>query len=110
MICFDSVAELAAFLGKLNPDYAQHAPALWQKGARTPRQLANCSEPLHLACGVPEGHVDDIKATAGGAGEQLAYSNLLQHDSIKRLSSKQRGPSALNSLILCPSALENLLC
>ncbi|KAL0053394.1 hypothetical protein WJX82_005089 [Trebouxia sp. C0006] len=68
MICFDSVAELAAFLGKLNPDYAQHAPALWQKGARTPRQLANCSEPLHLACGVPEGHVDDIKATAGGAG------------------------------------------
>ena len=83
MVRFGTVAELAAFLGKLDPDYAQHAPALWQKGVKIPRQLANFSEPHYLACGVPEGHIDDIKARAGGAGEQLAYSNLFQHHSVK---------------------------
>ncbi len=89
MARFGSVAELAAFLGKLDPDYAQHALALWQKGVKTPQQLASFSEPHYLACDVPEGHIDDIKARAGGAGEQLAYSNLFQHRSVETLSSKQ---------------------
>ena len=44
MACFGSEAELAAFLGKLDPDYAPHALKLWQ-GIRTPQQLADFSEP-----------------------------------------------------------------
>ena len=54
------------------------ALALWQKGIKTPQQLTSFSEPHYLACDVPEGHTDGIKARAGGAGEQLAYSNLFQ--------------------------------
>ena len=42
MARFGNVAELATFLGKLDADYAEYAPALWQ--IKTPRQLANCSE------------------------------------------------------------------
>jgi len=49
-------------------DYAEYAPALWQKGIKTPRQLANFSEPHYLACDVPEGHIDDIKARADTTG------------------------------------------
>ena len=66
MARFGSEAELAAFLSKLDPDYAQHALALWllQKGIRTPQQLANLSEPHYLACDVPEGHIDNIKTRA----------------------------------------------
>ena len=71
MARFGSVEELAAFLGKLDPDYAEHAVALWQKKVRTPQQLANFNEPHYLACGVPEGHMDDIKARAGDTGEQV---------------------------------------
>ena len=79
MVHFARVEELAAFLGELNPDYAEHAAALWQKQVRTLQQLAKFSEPHYLACGVPEGHIDDIKARAGDTGEQVAHSILLQH-------------------------------
>ena len=85
MVRFARVEELAAFLGKLDPDYAEHAAALWQKRVRTLQQLANFSEPHYLACGVPEGHIDDIKARAGDTGEQ-AHSILQQH-CVRTLSS-----------------------
>jgi hypothetical protein len=88
-----SEAELAAFLGKLDPDYAQYALAWWQKGIRTPQQLADFSEPHHPACDVPEGHIDNIKARADSTGEQLAYSSL-QHHSIKSLSSSTHSSQA----------------
>ncbi|DBB11525.1 TPA: hypothetical protein ACH3X3_006927 [Trebouxia sp. C0006] len=68
MARFGNVAELATFLGKLDADYAEYAPALWQKGIKTLRQLANFSEPHYLACDVPEGHIDDIKARADTTG------------------------------------------
>ena len=32
MARFESVTELATFLRKLDEDYAEYAPALWQKG------------------------------------------------------------------------------
>ena len=76
MARFGNVAELATFLGKLDADYAEYAPALWQKGIKTPRQLANFSEPHYLACDVPEGHIDDIKARADTTGELLACNTL----------------------------------
>ncbi|KAL3147072.1 hypothetical protein ABBQ38_015035 [Trebouxia sp. C0009 RCD-2024] len=57
------VAELVAFLGKLDPDYAQYAAALWQKGVRTSRQLSNASQRILLFAGLPELHVDDIQAS-----------------------------------------------
>ncbi|KAL0032671.1 hypothetical protein WJX79_002169 [Trebouxia sp. C0005] len=47
-------------------DYAEYAPALWQKGNNTLRQLANFSEPHYLACA--EGHIDDIQARADRTG------------------------------------------
>ncbi|KAL0054515.1 hypothetical protein WJX82_010134 [Trebouxia sp. C0006] len=68
MARFGNVAELATFLGKLDVDYAEYAPALWQKGVKFPQQLANFSEPHYLACDVPEGHIDDIKARADTTG------------------------------------------
>ena len=71
MARFGNATELATFLGKLDADYAEYAPALWQKGIKTPRQLANFSEPHYLACDVPEGHIDDIKARADTTGELL---------------------------------------
>ena len=76
MARFASEAELKAFLGKLDADYAEYAPALWQKGIKTPQQLANFSEPHYLACDIPEGHIDDIKARAGTTGELLACNTL----------------------------------
>ena len=79
MARFGNVAELATFLGKLDADYAEYAPALWQKGIKTPRQLANFSEPHYLACDVPEGHIDDIKARADTTGELLAWHTLYKH-------------------------------
>ena len=79
MARFGDVAELASFLGKLDADYAEYAPALWQKGIKTPRQLANFSEPHYLACDVPEGHIDDIKARADTTGELLACNTLYKH-------------------------------
>ena len=72
MARFASEAELKAFLGKLDAEYAEYAPALWQKSIKTPRQLANFSELHYLACGVPEGHIDDIKARSDSTGELLA--------------------------------------
>ena len=72
MARFASEAELASFLGKLDPCYAQYATALWQKGIQTPKQLQSFSEAHYLTCGVPEGHINDIKARAVGTGEQLA--------------------------------------
>ena len=83
---FGSVEELAAFLNKLNPDYAEHAAALWQKKVRTPQQLANASKSLLLSWGLLELHVDDIKARAGDTGEQVAHS-ILQHRCMRTLSS-----------------------
>ena len=76
MARFGDVAELATFLGKLDAEYAEYAPALWQKGIKTPLQLANFSEPHYLACDVPEGHIDDIKARADTTGELMASSTL----------------------------------
>ena len=61
---FTTERELAAFLGKLDPQYDQYASELWQKGIKTPRQLANFSEPHYRRCGVLEGHIDDIKASS----------------------------------------------
>ncbi len=68
MARFASETELHAFLGSLESDYAQHAPALWQKGIRSARHLANFSEPHYLSCGLLEAEVDDIKAQAVGKG------------------------------------------
>ncbi|KAL0050904.1 hypothetical protein WJX82_009701 [Trebouxia sp. C0006] len=68
MARFGNVVELATFLGKLDVDYAEYAPALWQKGIKIPQQLANSSEPHYLACDVPEGHIDDIKSRADTTG------------------------------------------
>ena len=79
MARFGNKAELATFLGKLDADYAEYAPALWQKGIKTPRQLANFSEAHYVACDVPEGHIDDIKARADTTGELLACNTLYQH-------------------------------
>ena len=76
---FGNVSELATFLGKLDADYAEYAPALWQKGIKIPRQLANFSEPHYPACDVPEGHIDDIKARADTTGELLACNTLSKH-------------------------------
>ena len=61
MVAFEGVAELAAFLGKLHPDYAQLALALWQEGIRNTQQLADFSEPHHLACDVPLGTLIILK-------------------------------------------------
>ena len=46
MARFASEAELEIFLGRLDPDYSQFAPTLWQKGVKTARQLANATKPL----------------------------------------------------------------
>ena len=75
MARFGSEAELAAFLGKLDQDYAQYAAALWQAGIKTSRQLSNAREHILLSAGLPELHIDDIKASADDAGQQLACSN-----------------------------------
>ncbi|KAL3137620.1 hypothetical protein ABBQ38_004897 [Trebouxia sp. C0009 RCD-2024] len=87
---FGNEPELAAFLGKLDPDYAQYAPMLWQKGIRTPQQLSNAREQILLSAGLPELHIDDIQARADGAGELLAFSNLFEHHAFISLSSKQQ--------------------
>ena len=79
MARFGNIAELATFPGKLDADYAEYAPALWQKGIKTPQQLANFIEPHYLACDVPEGHIDDIKARADTTGELLACNTLCMH-------------------------------
>lgn len=76
MARFENVTELANFLGELDEDYAGYAPALWQKGIRNAMQLANFREPHYLACAVPEGHIDDIKARADTTGELSACSTL----------------------------------
>ena len=78
MARFGSEAELAAFLSKLDPDYAHYAPALWLKGIKNTKQLSNFTEPHYLACNVLEGHIDDIKARAESLGELLACNNLLK--------------------------------
>lgn len=77
MARFGSEAELAAFLGKLDQDYARYAAALWQTGIRTSRQFSNASKHILLSADLPKLHKDDIKASAGHAGEQSAYIILL---------------------------------
>lgn len=94
MARFGSEADLAAFLGKLDQGYSWYAAALWQTGIRPSRQLSNASRHISLSAGLPQLHTDDIKARAEGVGEQLAYSNLLQHHDITALSSKQWLPDA----------------
>ncbi|KAL3147719.1 hypothetical protein ABBQ32_002462 [Trebouxia sp. C0010 RCD-2024] len=86
MARFGNVAELATFLGKLDADYAEYAPALWQKGIRTPRQLANFSEPHYSACDVPEGHIDDIKARADTTGSAIVSRDVHEQTRSKRLA------------------------
>lgn len=72
MARFANVAELQAFLRKLEPEYAQYASPLWQHQVRTAHQLANASKMLLLSWGLLELHVDDIKSRANSAGEHLA--------------------------------------
>ncbi len=80
MARFASEAELETFLGKLDPDYAQYASAVWQNGVRTAHQLANARESILLSCGLPELYIDDIKARAVSAGELLVvFYKLLAH-------------------------------
>ena len=76
MARFASEAELKAFLGKLDADYAEYAPALWHEGIKTPWHLVNFTEPHYLACDVRRGHIDDIKARAATTGELLACHTL----------------------------------
>ena len=76
---FGNVTEIAAFLDILDPEYAQYANALWQEGIRTSRQLSHASKHILLSAGLLELHADDIKASAGGTGEQLACSSFSQH-------------------------------
>ena len=76
MARFASEAELKAFLGKLDADYAEYASALWHEGIKTPRQLANFTEPHYLACNERRGHIDDIKARCDTSGELLACNTL----------------------------------
>lgn len=47
---FETDAELEAFLCKLDPDYAQYALALWQKGVRTSHQLSGGKSCYLLVC------------------------------------------------------------
>ena len=93
MARFGSVEELAAFLGKLDADYAEHAAALWQKKVSPPQQLANASKSLLLSWGLLELHVDDIKARAGDTGQQVAHSTL-QHRCMRTLSSSTHSKSS----------------
>ena len=76
MARFASEAELKAFLGKLDAEYAEYAPALWQNGVKTAHQLANARESIMLSCGLPELYIDDIKARADTTGELLACNTL----------------------------------
>ena len=69
MARFATEAELKVFLGKLDDDYVEYASALWHEGIKTPRQLANFTEPHYLACNVRRAHLDDIKARADTTGE-----------------------------------------
>ena len=75
MARFATEAELAAFLGTIDQDYAQYAATLWQKGIRTSGQLPNARD--HISAGLPEVHMNDIKASAGSAGEQLACMSVV---------------------------------
>ena len=68
MARFASAAELEDFLRELDPDYAQHAPALWHHQVRSTCQLAGATASLLVSWGLPELHVDDIKARAGTTG------------------------------------------
>ncbi|DBA81527.1 TPA: hypothetical protein ACH3X1_007301 [Trebouxia sp. C0004] len=64
-----SEAELKTFLGRLDPDYAQYASAVWQIGVRTAHQLANADKEDLVAAGVTSAiHAKDIKARAGPQG------------------------------------------
>ncbi|KAL3137531.1 hypothetical protein ABBQ38_004815 [Trebouxia sp. C0009 RCD-2024] len=95
MARFAGEADLEAFLGSLDPDYSPFAPALWQTGVRTARQLANASKPLLLTCGLPELYIDDIKATAartGGSEPALAsrVAERVLERVVERVLKKQR--------------------
>lgn len=78
MVRFKTEAELTAFLGKLNPNYAQYAAALWQKESRTSWQLEGAREHILLSAGLSELHIDGIKASIGGVGELMACNALCQ--------------------------------
>ena len=69
MARFASEAELETFLGRLDPDYGQYAPAVWHNGVRTAHQPANADKENLVAAGVTSAiHAKDIKARAGSQG------------------------------------------
>ncbi len=69
MARFANEAELETFLGKLDPDYGQYAPAVWQNGVRTAHQLANADNEDLVAAGVTSAiHAIDMKARARPQG------------------------------------------
>ena len=76
MARFGSEAELAAFLGELDPNYAHYAAALWQKNIRTSQQLARATEHILDSAGLPELHIDDIRARICVVGELIACNAL----------------------------------
>lgn len=99
MARFGSEAELATFLGKLDEEYAKYAAALWQTGIRTSWQLLNASKHILLSAGLPELHVDDIKASAGDAAMGpggLDYETLHRKLSLVR---SYVDPKVLNQMI-----------
>ncbi len=73
MARFASAAELESFLRKLEPDYAQYAPVLWQHQIKSERLLLNASKELLLSAGLCETHVHEIRAE-DRAGEHLQCS------------------------------------
>ena len=68
MVCFASAEQslsLRPFLaGLTHTKLSTHTSAVWQKGLRTARQLANLRESTLLSCGLPEVHIDAIQARA----------------------------------------------
>ncbi len=72
---------MEAFLGHLDQDYAQYAPALWQNGVRRADQLANADKEDLIAAGVTSAiHAKDIKTRAGTQGHDYAGQCTLSLD------------------------------
>lgn len=63
---FTDQANMAAFLCKLDEDYAVYAAALWAAEVRRTEQLANMSVQRLIDFGITNGiYAEDIKARAG---------------------------------------------
>ena len=79
MARFASITDLQAFLGRLDQDYAQYAPALWQQGVRRAEQLVNADKQDLMAAGVKSAiHAKDIKSRAGTQGQSVHTCGCLQ--------------------------------